>query len=1013
MQRVPLCELRLAVTVEGLDTYHVSWTLRARSEYPPRPGRPSRWSVLGEYASELRIEDDELRVAILQRAVRPLADRLFVRGAREFVDRLVEERARGSWVRVAIELAEPPGFTWRMIVLPWEEIFERFDLLVVRRYDFEAEPALEREPLAFPLRLCRLVLAPDGGPRLDAHVQSSVELGALELCPPESPVIDIVHLAYERPWSWRWPWSLAPASREALRKARLVVLHERGVSHASHEHAADLLTVANAQAVLAVTGPEEAVAAIHRDLLHDRPLDVCLRDLRARGASGVLHTRSEAELCVSLSSLLGDALGAEPELPVESTGTMRSPLARAWSAALRRPLEEVAAVASSLTIEHELDLEAAVRAAREARALRAERPAARRVLQQLAQRTPAAVETASSRVTELHVLEPATSAPVDPAAALDVDRPYALRARIVRAPDGRSWAADLFPEQALRETLARLGVVELTVTFHADTEVARLSSDRGRLRLPAIGDSTPATVELTVLRPGPFAVRACLYHGTALLQSVLLEGTAGSAEAPAPLASRLDYRASDHLMLLEEHEQPDATIWTNEATTGTHWFGVFTGDGDPEARAADGLLSPLSTAALARTTKQLHDALYRVQLLEPPDGEEVRLYRFDPPGPATAEERDARAAQLAALARAGWEAYTTLFNRPAELSPARSTRRGLLAIASCRPERTAVPWAALYDYHLDVERPVLCEIATAELPDNRDLLADPAACRARVECPLAQPARASRTVCPFGFWGIRHRIEQPLLHLRPQRLPAAQPLELDAAPDDARLALSHEQLKNEVRLKTEIAAGAAPPRIAIAWWPHFDQRVAAHLERVARLGTSAVESARPDILTLLADKRRHVYYFFCHGDVARDAFRLLVGPGRHGDAIGPADLNHERYDRARDDLPPVVFLNGCDTMAFRSDTINTLLERLRGMGASGVIGTEIPVHSYLAEDVGRRVLEGFVAGAPLGEAFLAMRRGLLREQLNPLGLAYTAYASARLHLCGGDECRECVRRAAR
>ena len=211
-------------------------------------------------------------------------------------------------------------------------------------------------------------------------------------------------------------------------------------------------------------------------------------------------------------------------------------------------------------------------------------------------------------------------------------------------------------------------------------------------------------------------------------------------------------------------------------------------------------------------------------------------------------------------------------------------------------------------------------------------------------------------------------------------------------------------------MKTAIHAINAP-RLAVAWWPHFDDRINEHLKGIAHLGApdlKSLKSNRDEILLLLADKQQHVYYFFCHGDGASTTFRLRVGPSERADTISPSDLNSERYQRAPDETPPLVFLNGCDTIAFKADTINTLMEQFRWMGASGVIGTEIPVHSYLAEDVGRRVLTAFFAGTPLGDVFLDMRRGLIREQLNPLGFAYTSFASAQLHLCSGKSCTMCV-----
>jgi hypothetical protein len=72
-----------------------------------------------------------------------------------------------------------------------------------------------------------------------------------------------------------------------------------------------------------------------------------------------------------------------------------------------------------------------------------------------------------------------------------------------------------------------------------------------------------------------------------------------------------------------------------------------------------------------------------------------------------------------------------------------------------------------------------------------------------------------------------------------------------------------------------------------------------------------------------------------------------------------------------------------------------------------VIGTEIKIWTQLAAPFGVGVLERMLDGASLGEAFLAERRHLLR-QLNPLGLAYSFYAPASLHLHDEGEASGCA-----
>ncbi len=104
----------------------------------------------------------------------------------------------------------------------------------------------------------------------------------------------------------------------------------------------------------------------------------------------------------------------------------------------------------------------------------------------------------------------------------------------------------------------------------------------------------------------------------------------------------------------------------------------------------------------------------------------------------------------------------------------------------------------------------------------------------------------------------------------------------------------------------------------------------------------------------------------------------------------------------------MVILNACESGAETPEIIHGFLGKLRGLGASGIVGTEIEVWTQLARPVGRFLLRRLFEGRALGEAFLELRRNLLR-QYNPLGLAYTLLGPAALHLhdsAGCDCCKE-------
>jgi hypothetical protein len=94
---------------------------------------------------------------------------------------------------------------------------------------------------------------------------------------------------------------------------------------------------------------------------------------------------------------------------------------------------------------------------------------------------------------------------------------------------------------------------------------------------------------------------------------------------------------------------------------------------------------------------------------------------------------------------------------------------------------------------------------------------------------------------------------------------------------------------------------------------------------------------------------------------------------------------------------PLVFINGCQSADMHPDAPRPFVEAFARLGAAGVIGTEGPVWQPLATEVGERFWLGMLSGEPVGALLRTIRLELLRKN-NPLGLLYTAYASAELRL---------------
>ena len=138
-----------------------------------------------------------------------------------------------------------------------------------------------------------------------------------------------------------------------------------------------------------------------------------------------------------------------------------------------------------------------------------------------------------------------------------------------------------------------------------------------------------------------------------------------------------------------------------------------------------------------------------------------------------------------------------------------------------------------------------------------------------------------------------------------------------------------------------------------------------------------------------------ILYFYTHGGIDKfdDSPYLEIG---NGEKIQLIDL--DAWDTKFDQHQPLIVLNACDTADYTPDNFENLLQFFCDRGAAGVIGTQCEVKEKLANAFIVNFFQSFLQQNPAGEALFKSRQSLLREHLDPRGLAYSLFASADVKL---------------
>ena len=456
---------------------------------------------------------------------------------------------------------------------------------------------------------------------------------------------------------------------------------------------------------------------------------------------------------------------------------------------------------------------------------------------------------------------------------------------------------------------------------------------------------------------GPAALRCTVYDRNNAVQSVRVDFAVGDGKAMQKIRGVVDFSLAEDVGAARGLESRTLSVLTNESPAGTHKIVVNSGE---RAVAVD-LTEAEAQAALGQL---------RAKLREITVGTDASP-AFDEQNRRESKEFVQDLKQLALLGSVLWGAIV----------PCRDDRRYLreqlahrATIQIARVGKVVFPWALVYDIPRELaERWTLCPLLEQWEAKRGELATYPE------NCPYESAHRAN-VLCPYGFWGFRHLIEQPpsvrqgvlrtaIQFATPGRAAAARSLALDPA------------------LTTE----------------HFTEL---HGCLDARFDLDTCDS-RTALRQAFADPSLPLVYFYCHGKTAELAGTTLAVPFLEiggADKIGPNDF--AAWDEDDDWGPshwettaPLVFINGCETTKLSPEDLVTFVDALAGMNAAGVVGTEIPVRQRVAGEVALLFYRGFVgdSSATVGEALYRTRIDLLAKG-NVSGLVYTPFCSMDLAL---------------
>ncbi|MBL7199058.1 MAG: CHAT domain-containing protein [Anaerolineae bacterium] len=480
--------------------------------------------------------------------------------------------------------------------------------------------------------------------------------------------------------------------------------------------------------------------------------------------------------------------------------------------------------------------------------------------------------------------------------------------------------------------------------------------------LPSAGATADRTFRLvTPVRTGLSRLRLGVYFENNLVQSYLVYARVAPNEGPMPEGmpeglgdgwwSECEYTLSSDLTDLRDMSRRRVCVWIGEGESGQRQARMHTQLG-MEMGPVLSLEAGLVETALTRYRELLSRACVRetepeqIEYLYQPDHTPIRPQMFEE--------------QVRELAELGQALYERVFGEETGREVAHRLREieqmqdGPLVVQIARLSLDATfPWAVLYDRPLSYH-PTKNTVCRQFLDDD--------------SCSGGCPHEHDPNVlCPYGFWGFRYIIEQPL---RP--------------PGSYSTIVTRLQANGRPRLSLVYGTGLGMARY--------------HRKRVDAIVRSRADSVVHSTTSGLLEEMRdgpNMIYFYCHGGNTPYRQWLVV---REDDLLLAAHLSAD-LRAAWAHSAPLVVLNGCHTGTYGPSALLSFIHRFGALGAAGVIGTEVPIHEYLGLAFGEYLLDRLLDEEPVGKIIYDFRWEMLRKR-NLLGLVYVPYCYADLRFQG-------------
>lgn len=485
------------------------------------------------------------------------------------------------------------------------------------------------------------------------------------------------------------------------------------------------------------------------------------------------------------------------------------------------------------------------------------------------------------------------------------------------------------------------------------------------------------------LKTGIVQLRVCVFYKNHLLQSLGVSTRVSTQPEMSAELHRANMEMAFSAQFVNAEKLPNRNLWIgiNQALDGSHTLNVKGNKVALSRRLAEKIEDALSNARKVLIEVSFDEEIDEIT------HEKKKVYRFKKDHTPTAVDPVKRfKGDLIKLAAAGRVLYDAVFgtgvvftaeerNRMEPLmdnmkKALREEQEQVIQIARLRAMEDIWPWATMYDESINPS--MVKEVCISFLGKDRKALSYRNCVK---QCKHRDPKtlRQDKTVvCPYGFWGFKHIIEQP-----------TQPGGEKAFSD----------LATEVRIKDGPVFKMPLANELIRITPD-------HIQNMQKLRFESLDSHKKIISALDPEANPaepQLMYFYCHGKYDQNMNPYLqIG---NNEALLPYELEelNFRWEKSRG----LVFLNGCHTVEMKPKDLSTLMAPFVKAYASGIIGTEIPVHTHLATEFGetffKRLMPNNGSGECVGKIIKDLRLGLL-SKFNPLGLVYTPYCSADLRL---------------